>query len=290
MTNSSRHLDSSVLKLAAQRISIRKGTMHQLARKTTREVMDQSDSRATDYSRRVGADDQTRCRIAILSERNETLDRLWSIITELGCTPEIISDHEFERVEAELWDLVIIASAGNPASLILRGAVASRNQRTRVMVVAPDRNPQYIADVLLAGADDYVSVPFDPDECRVRIQSLIAGSTSMTERRNHDLVFDFSARIIGSGTMVITLSMLEWNVLIALLEIEHQPVSAGELAILIWGDSRQEAMVSSTISRIRRRFRSQGFSIINVKTVRGKGYTAEFRRTSDSLIDSRKQL
>jgi two-component system, OmpR family, response regulator len=226
---------------------------------------------------------QARGRIAILAGMDETREQLRDIALDLGCDPEFIDDWAIDRIEARRWTLVIIVSTSNPAALILRVAMASRFRGTRVLVVSDDRDTQHIADVLVAGADDYVLMPFDPVECRARIQALIAGPHVVTERRKQELVFDFSKRTITSGSMFVALSAREWDVLISLLESDGRPMRADELATLIWGDARAEIAAVSTISRIRRRLHSHQFEVIDIVTVPGQGYRAVFRRLSDSL-------
>jgi two-component system, OmpR family, response regulator len=225
-----------------------------------------------------------RGRIAILAGMKDTREQLYDIAVDLGCEPEIIDDWAIDRTETRRWTLVIIVSTGNPAGLILRVAMASRFRGTRVLVVSDDRDTQHIADVLVAGADDYVIMPFDPVECRARIQALIAGPHVATERRKQDLVFDFLKRTITSGPMFVALSAREWDVLISLLESDGRPMRADELATLIWGDARAEMAAVSTIARIRRRLHSHQFEVIDVVTVPGQGYRAVFRRLSDMLM------
>jgi DNA-binding response OmpR family regulator len=225
-----------------------------------------------------------RGRIAILAGAAETREQLREIALDLGCDPEVIDEWAIDRIETGRWTLVIIVSTSNPAGLILRVAMASRFRGTRVLVVSDDRDTQHIADVLVAGADDYVIMPFDPVECRARIQALIAGPHIVTERRKQELVFDFSKRTITSGPMFVALSAREWEVLINLLESDGRPMRADELARQIWGDARAEMAAVSTIARIRRRLHSHQFEVIEIATVPGQGYRAVFRRLSDTLV------
>jgi DNA-binding response OmpR family regulator len=258
--------------------------MHQSAGKPVLPFVGQSNFPPPDEFAAERGVRQARGRIAILAATNETREQLWDIALDLGCEPELVDDWAIDRIESRRWTLVIIVSTSNPASLILRVAMASRFGGTRVLVVSDDRDTQHIADVLVAGADDYVILPFDPVECRARIQALIAGPHVATERRKRDLVFDFAKRTITSGPMFVALSVREWDVLISLLESDGRPMRADELATLIWGDARAETAAVSTIARIRRRLHSHQFEVIDIVTVPGQGYRAVFRRLSDMLV------
>jgi DNA-binding response OmpR family regulator len=257
--------------------------MHQTAGKTLFQIVDQSNLAPREDTASERMTLPPRGRIAILAGAEDIRAQLSEIALDLGCDPEIIDEWTIDRVETQRWNLVIIASTSNPAGLILRVAMASRFRGTRVLVVSTDRDTQHIADVLVAGADDYLVMPFDPVECRARIQALIARPHLATERRKQDLVFDFAKRTITSGPMFVALSAREWAVLISLLESDGRPVRADELARQIWGDECAETAVVSTIARVRRRLRERQFHVIDIATVPGQGYRAVFRRLSDML-------
>lgn len=222
-------------------------------------------------------------RIAILSEPGGVRDLILDIALDAGWRPELIDDYDLTRTDPTAWGLIVIVDEAGTSDLARRGAMASRHPQSRVLVVSSNRDPQHVADVLMAGVDDYLIAPFDPQECQARMQSLLTRSPRSADQRRFSLVFDFSKRTIMSGPMFVALPPREWDTLITLLEAEGRSVPANEIEQSTWWDSGSHQTVASTISRIRRRFDSRGFRVIQISTVRGEGYRAVFRRSSDEL-------
>jgi DNA-binding response OmpR family regulator len=220
--------------------------------------------------------------IAVLIEAEPIKQLVCDLVQYLGWDWELIDANTLERATEMDWKLVVIGADGPPPSTALLAAKASRNPLTRVLVLAPSREPQQIADILRSGADDYLAIPFDPAECSIRMQALVGRTSLAIERRRHQLAFDFATHTISSGPISVTLSPREWDVLMALLEAEGASVPIETLEQHVWGSQGHEAAVVSTVSRIRQRLVDNDFPAIVVKTERG-GYSATFRRTADTL-------
>jgi DNA-binding response OmpR family regulator len=222
-------------------------------------------------------------RIALLVESEWMRELVTRIVEQQGWQTVPIGARELESPAVASWDLIVIGSAGDAQSLTSIGAKASRNPELPVLIISVDREPQHIADALRSGADDYLVVPFDPEECVARMRALIKRVRATTDRRRNQLVFDFAARTISAGPTHLALSAREWSVLITLLEAEGDPVSIDELSRRIWGDGTHYPTLAAIISRIRRKLDEQRFRAIEVRTFKGRGYAAKFRRASDTL-------
>jgi DNA-binding response OmpR family regulator len=157
--------------------------------------------------------------------------------------------------------------------------MTSRDPLTPVLVVARDRDPRHIADILSVGVDDYLIEPFAVEEFVVRVQSLIARARDQDARRPDErLVFDVSSRSVVVGSQVVTFSIREWNLLVTLLEADGSPLTATQLAVALDRAALMPAAIAVTISRLRRKLRDRGIDALDIVSTRGQGYAIRIRR------------
>ena len=190
----------------------------------------------------------------------------WSLVESRAANaPDVI----------EAADVAVLYSSTITPSLIGSVAGLARTYRKpRLLVLGGDRDPQRIADVLRAGADDYLLFPFVSEECAARVRLLASWQPSPA--RSTHLTFDSSSReIVMDGFARARLTEREWAALVALRSAEERPVSAERLSVLLWGDDCHSSTVASVLSRLRRKLRRSGIDAFMITTVRGKGYVMQ---------------
>jgi len=123
------------------------------------------------------------------------------------------------------------------------------------------------------GADDYLVKPFAMAELMARITALLrrAGRISSSVHRFADLVVDERRHEVWRGSAPITLTALEFRLLVALLRAPGTVVAKRQLLADVWAfDGFADNVVEVHMSALRKKLEAHGPRIIH--TVRSVGY------------------
>ncbi|MBM3723356.1 MAG: response regulator transcription factor [Actinobacteria bacterium] len=129
---------------------------------------------------------------------------------------------------------------------------------------------------LEAGADDYVVKPFKPKELIARLKACLRRpvTTQNEALRVGDLAIDASAHTVTRDGVLISLTPLEFDLLLAMARQPWQAFSREKLLSDVWGyqhpgDAR---LVSVHVQRLRAKIEKDPNDPQIVVTVRGVGY------------------
>jgi DNA-binding response OmpR family regulator len=131
---------------------------------------------------------------------------------------------------------------------------------------------------LKAGADDYVTKPFGPQELLARIETLLrrkSGGVQRRERYDDGMIaVDFAGQTALANAEPLSLTPLEFRLLAAFVGHPNQVLSSDQLLELAWGgaDRASRDQVKLYVGYLRRKLRAQGVLDSAVETVRGFGY------------------
>ena len=136
-------------------------------------------------------------------------------------------------------------------------------------------------DVVLgleAGADDYVVKPFKPKELIARIRARIRRSEDAVPQMLTlgELSIDVTGHTVRRGSEILSLTPLEFDLLVCLARKPGQVFSREALLQEVWGDrhAADTRLVNVHVQRLRAKIESDPERPDLVLTVRGVGYKA----------------
>lgn len=160
---------------------------------------------------------------------------------------------------------------------VLKRTRAAKPALPMLVLTALDGLEQRVAG-LNAGADDYLTKPFDFPELEARIRALLrrtrSGATGGSVQHLGRLGFDRDARRATIDGRPVELSPREW-MLLDLLLTQHDKVVTKDRIAESWAVDRSESAPGSIEVYIHRLRRKLEGSALAIRTVRGLGYLLE---------------
>jgi two-component system OmpR family response regulator len=139
-----------------------------------------------------------------------------------------------------------------------------------VILTARDRISERIAG-LNAGADDYLTKPFDLSELSARVAAVARryGGNPNPQTRLGDLLINLAERTVRRAGCAVDLTAREWAVLEALLQRPNALLSKAQLEEKLYefGAEIESNTIEVYISRLRKKLGHH-----TIQTVRGVGY------------------
>ncbi|MEO2267599.1 response regulator transcription factor [Pseudoalteromonas sp. YIC-656] len=218
----------------------------------------------------------------LLIEDNEVLARQ---IVEFMEEQTMIVDHAMNAHQgttlalSETYDVIIVdvmLPDGNGFDVTLTIKQQSRIHLPVLMLTARDA----IADKtegFAAGADDYLTKPFDLHELLLRCQSLCRRHQLYQPKvaRVGELTLDTVAKTASRGEQPLQLGQIPFQILELLVAAYPQPVSRALLIHKIWGDTPPDTdALKSHVYQLRQAL-DKNFAYPMLKTVTNLGYRLE---------------
>ncbi len=182
--------------------------------------------------------------------------------------------------DAIILDVLLPGMSG----LDLCKAIRARSDAVPVlMLTALDAVEHRIAG-LDAGADDYLTKPFDFGELLARLRAITRRHVERTPIHITvgDLEIDLERHAVRRGTREIALTAKEFALLAYLAQHAGRVVGRAELMEQVWGDSRggYSNIIDVYASRLRRKI-DDGEADAVFNTVRGAGFLLEAPATAN---------
>jgi DNA-binding response OmpR family regulator len=187
---------------------------------------------------------------------------------------------EQDSVDAVLLDLGLPQMDG----MSLLRWIRTRQASLPVMILTARASVDHRVEGLTAGADDYLTKPFDNAELSARVQALLrrARLPSVDEpvvkaqgSADNILTFDNEQPRVWLRGQAVDLTQREWE-LLRLLHTQREQVVSREAVLQAWQGDDGEPIASNAIEvyvhRLRRKLQGSG---LNIRNIRGLGYMLE---------------
>lgn len=151
---------------------------------------------------------------------------------------------------------------------------------TPVIMITALSQLQDKVDGLDAGADDYLSKPFEMDELLARIRAVTRRpnqlDTSQALLSFHDISLNLSSLVLSGPDTSYELSKREGLMAEVFLRSPNTVINRNTLLLKVWGPDApvEESNIDNYIHFLRRRLHTVG-STLQIKTLRGIGYRLE---------------
>lgn len=154
-----------------------------------------------------------------------------------------------------------------------------------ILVLSARHSESEKAALLDAGADDYVTKPFGPEELRARVRAHFRRAR-MTPVPGGDeplrlgnLVIDVARRTVIRGEIAVHLTPTEWGLLSALVTNAGKTVTHQQLYRAVWGSAHGDAQqyLRVYIAHLRRKIEVDPYAPTLIVTEPGVGYRFESR-------------
>lgn len=216
----------------------------------------------------------------LLVEDDELLgDGIRTGLKHYGHTVDWVKDgksaNDVLSASYENFDIIVL-DLGLPklSGLDVLRKLRERNSSTPVIILTARETVDDRVKGLDAGADDYLTKPFDLDELCARIRALQRRSKSRAKPliTYGDISLDPASHVVSQGGETIMISRREFALLQKLLENSGRVISREQLnqTLYGWGENIDSNALEVHIHNLRKRF---GNGLI--RTIRGVGYMVE---------------
>ncbi len=214
-------------------------------------------------------------RILIVEDNVTLADELSADLKRAGYAVDWLADGRDALIQGatEPYDLILLdlGLPGKSGLDVLREWRASQMQRPVLILTARDHWAERI-DGLKAGADDYLTKPFHPEELQLRIQALLRrahGQANQPQLNAGGVQLDEARQCAVVADKTIELTAAEFSLLRYLMLHEGKVISKSQLHDHLYdGESERDSNVIEVhINHLRRKLGKEF-----IETRRGQGY------------------
>jgi DNA-binding response OmpR family regulator len=219
----------------------------------------------------------------LIIEDDEDINRLLcNIISKNGYTPKpaYSGTEAIIYLESQTWDMILLdlMLPGLNGEEILRKVTKGSN--VPVIIISAKLETQTKIDALRAGADDYITKPFDIEEVSARIDSCLRRYRRMedlpktNEIHHKDLVIDTDAKIASINGNELKLTALEYEVLFLLMSSPKKVFTKANLFESVWKEEfyGDDNTINVHMSNIRSKLSRANPNEEYIETIWGMGY------------------
>jgi two-component system copper resistance phosphate regulon response regulator CusR len=228
-------------------------------------------------------------RILVVEDDDRMADMLHRSLQEQGYAVDVAHDGEQALYQAVVnaYDAVVLdVSLPRRDGFTVAQQLRARGSRVPVLMLTARDSLRDRVSGLDAGADDYLTKPFELDELFARLRALLRRMPELlpTEMHVADLVIDTRSQTVTRGGRSIALTSKEYAMLEYLARSAGRVVSRADLTDHVWDEHHDpfSNAIEVYVNRLRKKIDPPG-SIPLIHTHRGAGYRlgAEMSSTAE---------
>ena len=217
-------------------------------------------------------------RILLVDDQSDAAQVLAKGLREQSYAVDIALDGEAALYKASIndYDLILLdVLMPRKNGIEVCQSLRARGSAVPILMLTARDAIQDRVQGLDAGADDYLSKPFDFHELLARMRALLRrGNEVLTEKLQiADLVINTRSRQVWRGNRAIELTTKEYALLDYLARHVDKVVGRAEIAEHVWDENFDpfSNLIEVYIQRLRRKI-DEGRDSKLLRTVRGEGY------------------
>src|ERR1700720_2155442 len=230
----------------------------------------------------MGTQERLQVRVLIIEDEPRLADNIARSLREsAGYAVDVAPDGQegLFLAESNVYDVVLLdLMLPKVDGMQLLNRIRQSGQQTPVLVLTARDDKESVVDLLNAGADDYVTKPFDLGELLARTKALIRRGKGQPSPvlTIADLRLNTVNRSVQRAGRTITLTAMEYRVLEYLAHRPRAVVSKTELLEHLYDYNWEKFsnVIEVYISGLRRKL-DDGSSRQLIRTLRGQGYILE---------------
>jgi len=217
-------------------------------------------------------------RVLLVEDERRLAENIVAALRETGLAVDHAADGEAGSHLAEqgVYDAIVLdlMLPGKSGQRVLQD-LRRRKLHTPVLILTAHESKESVVNLLNAGADDYLSKPFDLGELLARIKALIrrAKGVSTPVLVVSDLELNTVQQTVRRRGRVLDLSPTEYRILEYLVHRPRAVVSQQELLEHLYDFAweHHSNVIEAHISNLRRKLNREGAEPL-IETLRHRGY------------------
>ncbi len=214
----------------------------------------------------------------LIVEDDELLgDAVKTGLTQFGYVVDWLKDGEIARtvLKTESFDLIIL-DLGLPrfSGMSLLQTIRESNNKTPIIILTARESIDDRIKGLDAGADDYITKPFDLNELGARVRALTrrAQGRAKAVLQYGPISVDIAGHTVTLNGKLVNLARREFSLLQKLLESKGQVLSREKLmqSIYSWDEEVDSNALEVHIHNLRKKLNTNF-----IRTIRGIGYLVD---------------
>ena len=219
--------------------------------------------------------------VMVVDDDQDLAEMLGIVLTGAGIDVDLVSrgDEVMDIFRSNPPDLVLLDVMLPGLDGVEVCKLIRAESMVPIVMLSAKGDTQDIVAGLEAGADDYMVKPFKhPSELIARIRTRLRRTNADVKGKLSigDLVIDVTAHEIRRGAKVISLTRLEFDLLVALAKEPGRVFTRDALLSEVWGyrHTTDTRLVNVHVQRLRSKIEHDAENPSIVMTVRGVGYKA----------------